>query len=107
MVLNAETFDRPRHTEITIACCEHLGTQHAVIHGELFALHLLVSVGTAVELQQPRSYIHFLEVFFVPVISTVGDTYLKDKPIKLVGGSASPRPQRFPDPPAAPTQRAP
>ena len=63
MELNAETFDRPRHTEITIACCEHLGTQHAVIHGELFAHHFLVSVGSAVELQQPRSYIHVLEVF--------------------------------------------
>ena len=62
MVLNAETFDRPRHTEITIACCVHLGTQHAVIHSELFALHLLVSVGAAVEVQQPRSYIPSVEV---------------------------------------------
>ena len=41
----------------------HLGTQLAVIHGELFALHLLVSVGTAVEVQQPRSYIPSVEVF--------------------------------------------
>ena len=62
MVLNAETFDRPRHTEITIACCVHLGTQHVVIHGEVFALHLLLSVGTAVEVQQPRSYIPSIEV---------------------------------------------
>ena len=85
----------------------HLGTTHAVIHRELFACHLLVSVCAAVELQQPRSYIPSVEVVFVPIFSTVGDTYLKDEPVKLVGGSASPRPQRFPDPPAAPTQRAP
>ena len=39
MVLHAETFDRPRHAGTFIACCVHLGTQHAVIRGEVFALH--------------------------------------------------------------------
>jgi hypothetical protein len=68
MVLNAETFDRPRHAGTFIACCVHLGTQHAVIRGEVFALHLLVNVGTAVAFQLPRSYIPSVEVIFVPIV---------------------------------------